>query len=103
MVEHRTTDFEKNSAKPFLHRPRNSTTVRSPLSLPDAQNNTQVDDSDSCAETEEDLDDDQEMSVLARTQPSAFQMVINREVRSKFFFHHLNSCQLLAAILARGQ
>jgi len=95
------TDFEKFSALSSL--PHSSNAICSNSSRPALENRQAQDDEDSYAETEPDLDDEQELSALAQRQPSAFHTAMSREVHAVIFFF---SCLKLIstsieAILAR--
>jgi hypothetical protein len=92
----------KFSAEPFLCQ-CTSTTVRLPLSCTDTPINTQVYDTDSEAEMKANLDDDQELSMLAQIQPSTFQATISCEVCPYIFFITQTYVNILEAILARGR
>lgn len=83
LVGHRT-DFEKISASPLS--PGHSNAILPNLSLPFPENPLASDDEDSYAETEPELDDQEELSELAQRHPSAFHAAISNEVCRDFFF-----------------
>ena len=80
-------------ASPLPFACRTADATRPNPSLPPLENPLASDDEDFDAETEPDLDDEQELSELAQKTSSAFHAAMSLEVLYiRFFFHSSNSC-----------